>query len=597
MVADSLRARFLLWTWGLLLLALGASFWSASDAVEQQMVRETQERAVAHLDTIIWLLQNAQEFQDLEGLDKWTSDLGKRMGVRITYIHNGRVLADSSVPFPRLPSLEDHSARPEVVAANEGKLGVDQRDSPTLEKEMIYAARLAPAIAGLPSGVLRVAAPLSQVWKRSATLHKRFMVIFGLTLAASVLLSLLLSRRISKSVRIFSNMARAISKGEFSRRVGPIPGGEFRDLAETINHMAESIESHIALIENQRGQLAAVFESMSDGVMVLDEQGRIEVANRTLGEMFPNVAQLMGKTPIEALRDMEVQHAVDVMRTSPEDREKLTLRTKTADGRPVEVECASIAAPSGSNRNARQLFFLFRDLSSFQRNEKILKDFLTNASHQLKTPLTSIRGFSETLLEAPPADPDKARNFLGRILDNANRMASIINGLLQLARSERPLARTEVEPVSVSRVLQSVLESLAFPIQEKDLHIHQDVDPDIMVQAVRTDLEMVFTNLMENAVRNSPQGGRIVLRAKSSGDLVETTVADDGPGVDPMIRDRIFEPFFRANANPVGGDSGSGLGLAICRKSLERLGGKIKLAPGRIETQGAAFVVILPTPS
>jgi two-component system phosphate regulon sensor histidine kinase PhoR len=460
---------------------------------------------------------------------------------------------------------------------------------------MIYAARKEAALAGLPAGVVRVAAPLSQVWKRSATLHRRFLVIFGLTLAGAVLLSLLLSRKISRSVQIFSNMARAISRGEFSKRVGPTPGGEFRDLAETINHMAESIENHIGLIENQRGQLAAVFESMSDGVMVLDKNGRIEVANRSLRRMFPRVAQLIGKPPIEALRDMEVQHAADVLLDSAGDKEKIALCIKTADGRPVEVECASIAAPSPDHQKARQLVFLFRDLSSFKRSEKILKDFLTNASHHLKTPLTSVRGFAETLLDAPPADPDQARNFLKRILDNANRMAALINGLLQLARTERPLARTEVEPVDVRQLLQSVLESLAYSIQEKSLQVQNHVLSKTMVRAVRTDLEMVFTNLLENAVKYSPQGGRIVLRAELSDNSTKIFVADDGPGVANTLQDRIFEPFFRANAHQKGNNAGSGLGLAICRSVLKRLEGEISLTRDRPETQGAAFVVTLPT--
>ncbi|MFW5837735.1 MAG: sensor histidine kinase, partial [Desulfovibrionaceae bacterium] len=486
------------------------------------------------------------------------------------------------------------SDRAEVAVARKGGVGLNRRPSPTLASEMIYVARQVPASAGLPAGILRVAVPVSRIQERSAAFRDSFLVIFSLALIVSLLASFLLSRRVIRSVSVFSEMARDIGRGRLSRRLGPIPGGEFRGLAETINQMAENIEDHVRLIESQRGQLAAILESMGDGVMVLNAEGRIEVANRALGRMFPGVAEFKGKAPIEALRDLEIQHAAEVLLAQPWS-EKASLRIQTSDGRPVEVQGCVIEAPLEAGRRRRQAVFVFRDLSEAKRSEKVLKDFLANASHQLKTPLTSVRGYAETLLDSPPDDPAQARKFLERILGNARLMARLINSLLQLVKSDRPRARTDIQPVNVSRVLESVLDGLAYPIETKRLEVRREVPRDMEVLGTETDLELVLSNLLENAARHSPEEGVITVQGRRENGATVLTVSDQGPGMSLSIRERVFEPFFRADPNPVNENSGAGLGLTICRRTVERLGGEIHLCADPSPTAGATFVVRLKT--
>ena len=295
----------------------------------------------------------------------------------------------------------------------------------SLKKEMIYVACRMESASGLPSGILRLAVPFSQVSARLDALRQNFIWIFLATLIFAALVSAFMSRNMSRSITAFSELARTIGEGDYTQRLRVLPGGEFKPLAESVNAMAKKIEHTVRTIEDQKGQLQAILEGMREGVMTLNSDGRIESFNSALNDMFNLPLSTLGRTPIEVSRRFELQDLVDRLISDP-DQGSGTTQFDLMDSRTVEVS----GVPFFDQKGVRKVILVFHDITIMKQSEKGLKDFVANASHQLRTPLTSIKGYSETLLDNPPANPEDGRVFLETILKNADHMNKVISSML-----------------------------------------------------------------------------------------------------------------------------------------------------------------------
>ncbi len=367
--------------------------------LRRDVLLEAKARAAEDVDTTYWLLREHPPFPSYRHLNGWVTELSRRTGTRITYIVDGHVTADSDVPYERLSTLEDHANRPEVVEARSGTLGTDVRFSATLGKDLIYAARKVDGIAGLDPGTLRLALPLSVVHDRLDRMEKGLVWAFLFSLMASGALGLLVTRPLLRGMETMAMAAQAIGQGEFGRRIRDIPGRELRPLAHAINGMAHNIEQHLRQLNEQKGRLEAVFNGMHEGVMVLDAAGRIDSMNRALTAMFTGIGNKLGATPLEATMKPELQRMVDEMLVSPDPR-GASMQTDLGEGRAFEISLVPFRDASG-----QRMVLVFHDISEREKLEHIRRDFVANVSHELKTPLTSIKGYAETLLEGPPASP------------------------------------------------------------------------------------------------------------------------------------------------------------------------------------------------
>ncbi|MDY0306626.1 MAG: ATP-binding protein [Desulfovibrio aminophilus] len=580
---ESFRARLLAWGWGVLLVLLGLLVFSLS-WTERELLSETEQRAVRHLEAVRWLLADHAPIDDPARLEAWVETLGARSGIRISLIDHGRVLADSEVSFEGLGGLEDHSRRPEVLQALAGGQGMDVRYSATLRKDMLYAARRVEAAGALPAGVLRVAIPVSQVRSRLAEVRGGLLWGFASALALVLLLSWLLTRSLTRSVRSVAERAKAIGAGRYQDRLWAPPRGEFRPLAEAVNAMAASIELHVSTIETQKEQLKAMFEGLSEGVMVLDCQGRLLTFNRAMHEIIPLPLTAPGKTVLELTRRVELQDAVlRVLAASEDRREELDL--ELPGDRQLRVSVVPFVEPAG-----RRVVLVFHDVSALRRGERALRDFVTNVSHQLRTPLTSIRGYAETLRDAPPPD-DKGRTaFLSTIIRNSRHMEGVLTAMLALARSEESGRRVEPVAVDAGLVAEEALADLAPTAAEKRVRLVSELpDTPLPVLAEAQGLLEIFHNLGGNALRHSPEGGTVILSAQAGPEWVEFSVRDQGPGVPADYREKVFERFFRVDPNAVDKNGSAGLGLAICRQIARNFGGDVWLAETAPGAEGADF--------
>ncbi|MBU1612457.1 MAG: HAMP domain-containing protein [Proteobacteria bacterium] len=566
----TIQTRLLLWGLGLFLSGLAVVFVAATRTVNADLVQETELRARRELTTIKWLIVHRPAFENEQEFDTWTKNLGDRLGTRITFIADGKVLADSMVAYTDLSGLDDHGPRPEIIAAASTTISMSRRYSDTLGRDMIYAALSLPPSAGLPRGVIRVAAPVSEITDRVGSLRTNFLLLTLLVLSVTGLLLLMMTRSASRSILAFSDMARDIGAGDYSRRIRQVPAGEFQGLATSVNTMADHIQEHIATIEDQRAQLGAMFEGLSEGVLVLDSFGRIESFNRAVAVWFPQLPAYTGRTPMEATMNLAIQDVVDQILAEPDTG--LVENELALEG---GLHLAISAVPFQDRKGVRKVVLVFHDVTETRRGERMLRDFVANASHQLRTPLTSIKGYAETLRASPPDDPDMVKSFLATIERNAGHMSDVVTSLLALAKSEQ-LKRTENRPVDAGEVLRQAAANLAPRAAKNQMRIKVELPVDPVF--VRTDAEgllHILHNLIENAAKYGPKETPITVSLTPEGKEAVFLVCDRGSGIPKEHRERIFERFYRVDENTIAGDGSAGLGLAICRQIVENYGGKI----------------------
>ena len=569
---QSIQMRVLMWGWGVLIVGLAVAFWRYSATLDEETARDFERETLTRLDTVQWLLERSGPFKEPRDRQDFLHSLAASMGMRISLIQGSKVLTDSSRPFDDLGKMDDHSTRPEVAAALSGELGQAPRHSATLDHDMIYMARKLPGQEGERAIVLRLAAPVSQVRMHMQRMRWALLAaVIPLLLGSGVLLYLL-SRTITAGIAQFTDAAQAIGEGDYRRRILFYPAAEFQPLAEAINRMAKKIKKNVKVIENQRGELWAMFEGMTEGVMVLDTAGRILHVNPALSLIFPRAHEFIGRAPLEATMSLEIQNLVDALMAG---------ETTESVSRQIELKnrnCAEMTVvPFRDHKFRPRVILIFHDTSEQKRVERVLRDFVANASHQLRTPLTSIQGYAETLLDAPPADEAKRREFLDIIRANAVHMTRVIAGMFALAKSERGGKRPKDLNANVAQALEHAFMNSAFAAQEKAISLaREDLPQNLANVAADPDgLLQIADNLLDNAIKYSPQGTTVRVSAETDGQSVTLRFHDQGPGIGAEDQKRVFERFFRADNNDVDGTGSAGLGLAICRHIARNYGGEV----------------------
>ncbi|WP_459857030.1 HAMP domain-containing sensor histidine kinase [Humidesulfovibrio idahonensis] len=590
---QSIQMRVLLWGWGVLIAGLALAFWRYSATLDEETARDFERETLGRLETVQWMLDRSSPFKEPRDRQDFLHSLGNSLAMRITLIEGGKVVADTSVPFGEIGKLDDHSSRPEIIATQSGEVGQATRHSVTLDRDMIYMAKKLPGQNGAPDYVLRLAAPVSQVRMHLQRMRwALFAAMVPLLLGSGVLLWLL-SRTITAGIAQFTEAAQAIGDGDYRRKILFYPAAEFQPLAEAINRMAKKIKKNVKIIENQRGELWAMFEGMSEGVMVLDTGGRILHVNPALSKIFPRAQEFIGRAPLEATMSLEIQNIVDSLMAG-ESSERVSRQIELKDRHCAEMT----VVPFRDHKYRPRVILVFHDTSEQKRVERVLRDFVANASHQLRTPLTSIRGYAETLLDSPPQDEAKRKEFLEIIHANAVHMAKVIGGMFALAKSEREGKRPGELSASVEQAMDHALKNAAFAAQDKGMElVLAPLPKDLPAAAADPDgLLQIVESIVDNAIKYSPENTKVQIAAASDGQTVTLTFADQGPGINPDDQTRIFERFFRADGNGVDGSGSAGLGLAICRHIARNYGGEVWVdSPTDTATNtGSVFTVRLP---
>ena len=516
--------------------------------------------------------------------------IGTELGVRVTVIGaDGTVLGDTDLDAEGLRTVENHASRPEVQEAMAKGAGESIRWSHTIGSDLLYVAvRLDP---GDPArGVVRLSVPLDEVQRaeRAVAGPVAAAALASILLAAG--LGVLASRRLVRRLDRLSVAAAAIADGNTTARTRRGPADELGEVERSLNRMAETLDERHAALLRQRNQMQSVLEGMVEGVLLTDATGRILLANTAFERIFDAPPPLEGRRPLEAARVPGLQESIEaaLAAAGPLTREIELLR-----GHQEKVLRASLAPLRSDGGESIGAVAVFHDVTELKRLEQARREFVANVSHELRTPLTAIKGYSETLLHGGLADTGSAVEFVRVIDRHAERLRLLIEELLDLAAVEQGRARLDLEPTSPAEVSAQavgvVRQAADIKHQTFAIDVPEDLPP---CRADRDRLAQVLINLLGNAVKFTPDGGRIGIRARASNGHMVIAVSDTGPGIPADELGRIFERFYRVERSRDRREGGTGLGLAIAKHLVHAMDGSIEAesAPG----SGATFRVTLP---
>jgi two-component system phosphate regulon sensor histidine kinase PhoR len=595
----SFKVLLILAVWGLLTFTMVLPSWYAYTRLDGALDTEASRRLIRQLHQIS-TLTTQEEFESVEQLQRWLVQTSLLLELRLTYVaKNGQVLADTDIPFDRIKELEDFSGRPEIAQALHGELGFMIRFSKRMQREQIFAAKSIQPKGNIPPGVLRVAAPVNELHTQLDRLRNLFLLMLLLAFTLSPLIGMLLVNRLKKFNQGVADAIDALAEGDFGQRIRVSQIHEFYLPAHSFNRMTERIGNRLQTLTAELRWLETVFNAMGEGVMVLDPKGRVRSINRSLAELIDPHTQALGRYPLEVLISLELQKACERilgLKEAPSESSHEVLTIVHA-GRTFEVNVFRFQDQDQDQDQEQETgaVLVFHDMSRIKELEQVRQDFVANVSHELRTPLTSIKGYTETLLAESEPQPEVLSSFLQVILKNTNHMVRMVDDLLQLARIEsgrEMLKSARVNPVEALTAAWKACLPLA---QVKQVRLASHLPPEgIDVWADSDQLARVFRNLLENAIRYSPEGGDIVVDCSVASGTVTIGLCNDGPRISKHHQKRIFERFYRIEKSRVGDFGGTGLGLAICRHIILSHGGLIWVqSPNPDRTDGATFFFTL----
>jgi two-component system, OmpR family, phosphate regulon sensor histidine kinase PhoR len=506
---------------------------------------------------------------DPEAFQKFVRGAGREVGLRITIIQaDGTVVADSS----RDPeTIENHSDRPEVQAALSGDVGIDSRTSETLGEPFRYVA-----LPGQDGFIVRVALPLSIATSRLGRI--RALVGGGTALAAllGVLVVAVVAQALARPLERMTESVSRLSSGNLETRVETTGTAELALLGDTLNRMAEDLDNQMRRMREDRRSRDLILSAMEEGVLLVDARDDIGYAN-------PSARRMLGGAPVSigGLRPSALRHLVLAARSDDSLREE-----EVETGIQTRIVRAS-ALPVGADG---RVLLILRDVTEARRVEAMRRDFVANASHELKTPVASIQAVAETVGRALEEDPAAAGRFASQLHQEAVRLSRIVSDLLDLSRLETE--RPDFQPVRLDLLVREEADRHRDRASRDGIELGVIVDP-ATVHGSLKDLSLLVGNLLDNAVRYTPPGGRVDVEVGAKEEGVFLEVRDTGIGIPARDLPRIFERFYRVDPARSRQTGGTGLGLSIAKHVVEQHGGRIaaKSELGR----GSTFRVILPS--
>jgi len=571
------------------LISLLAATWFATRTLKHFFLEQSASDLEARARLIESQVLDYLSPVDAAAIDRLCKKMGGHTTTRITVIlPSGRVIGDSE----KDPAgMDNHVDRPEVIEVLRGAVGMSTRYSRSIEKDMMYV--------GIPLkknsriiGVLRTSVALTPIDEALESIQMKIAVGGLLIAVLAAILSLLVSRRISRPIEEIRKGAECFTRGEFDCRLPVFDSEELGSLSETMNQMAVELQERIQTMREQRNELEAVLSSMVEGVIALDKDERIISMNQAAGERFQvDSSNIQGRTIQEVVRNIDLQNFVKgaLLSEGPLEQDIVLY----ADGDRV-LNGHSTVLNDARGRRMGALIVL-NDVSRLRRLENIRRDFVANVSHEIKTPITAIKGFVETLRDGAINESEDAERFLAIIEKHVDRLDAIIEDLLSLSRIEQEEERGEIvlEEGYIKDVLLTATQVCQVKATQKNIRIQLDCGEALRARLNPPLLEQAVVNLLDNAIKYSNTDGEIYVEAKEIDSEIVIKVRDQGCGIEKEHLSRLFERFYRVDKARSRKLGGTGLGLAIVKHITQAHGGHVTVesTPGK----GTTFSLHIPT--
>jgi len=554
-----------------------------SDQVRQVRLADLEAQLLADArllaDGAAPLLQEKADPQVLDGLARrWAAALG----ARVTVIGaDGVVLGESHEDRTQ---MDNHLLRPEVRQALKAGQGSSVRPSATLGYEMMYVAVPIRNGPGQVLGIMRVALPVAEI-EANVNRLRRSIVLAGLATAlAATLLAVFLAGRMTEPLRQLTAVAGRLAAGDLNARLFSSRRDEVGQLTAAFNHMADRLREQMTSLAEERGRLTTVLDHMADGVLITDREGQVQLINAA-------AARLLNTDEQRALGRSFAQVAphYPLIELWKRCREQGGEQTDTVEISRHGLFLQAIITPF-AEAEAQGYLIILQDLTRIRRLETVRRDFISNISHELRTPLAGLKALVDTLRGGAIKNPPAARRFLKRMDAEVDALTQMVEELLELSRIESGQAPLRLAPTPVAEVVIPPVDRLRPQAERAGLELTISLPPDL--PPVLADVErarQVLTNLVHNAIKFTPSGGRVTVAAQTAAEGMLFSVQDTGVGIAAEDLPRIFERFYKADRARSGG--GTGLGLAIARHIVQGHGGRIWAES--VAGQGSTFYFTL----
>ncbi len=573
----------------IILIALVSITWLFTRTLDGFHREETRRGLEAQGRLIVNQVHDLLPSGDIALLDRISKELGQQSGTRLTIVlPDGRVVGDSEETPER---MENHAGRPEVLTALTGEIGESTRYSSTLQQDMMYVA--------LPVfnrerliGCVRTALPIANIVR---TLHGGiYQIINSLVLIAiaAALVSLWLSRRLSRPLEEMKQGAERFAKGELERKLPTFRGEELGALSEAMNQMAEQLDDRIRTEVRQRNEQDAVLASMIEGVIAIDHKENILRINQAAGTLLALDPQTVVGGRVQAvIHKPNLQKFITRALESDTSIEDDMALQKQGEERFLQVHGTPLCGADGQKIGA---LVVINDVTRLRHLENLRREFVANVSHELKTPITAIKGAVETLMGGANDDPQSSKRFLEIASRQTDRLNAIIDDLLALSRLERDAESTGIERTQeeLRPILVSALQSCARSSSSKDIRVNLFCSEELRAHVNGALLEQAVINLVDNAIKYSEVKNVVTVEGWQDGGQVNIKVQDRGQGIPREHLSRLFERFYRVDTARSRAIGGTGLGLAIVKHIVQAHNGEVTVHS--VLGEGCVFMISLP---
>ncbi len=546
------------------ILAIGIVGFLAGSQIRSKLEQQIENELMAYARIV--------DLYPIKEIQMRVTEIAEIAHARVTVINrDGTVLAETDQGAATLGS---HLERPEIQEARVRGRGTATRYSQTLREQMMYVAL--PIRKGQETvGYIRLARPLDSVRRSVEDFTGILLQSFIIVLISSVLVAYLFTRKLTTPIRDMEQFTERIRNGEDPGTLLIRSSDEIGMLAQNINYMVEELQKRIAALQVEKAKVEAAFSSALDGVLILNRDGRIETLNEGMKTMLKDCyGNIVGKTPLEAFRNIDLQKALDRYVGSGLS---LSQEIELGEVEPLLLD-VSITPVKGYAHGEEKTMIVFHDVTRMKKLERMRVDFVANVTHEIKTPLTAILGFVETLQAGAVEDPETAKKFLTTIARHAERLNRLVEDLLTISNIELGEMRFYFESVSLPGIVESVLNIILVKARDKGLELRRDFPADLpAIRADRDRLSQILINVLDNAVKFTPEGGSVRISAAKAGEReLVVQISDTGIGIPRDEVSRLGERFYRVDKTRSRELGGTGLGLSIVKHLMQAHGGRLE---------------------
>ncbi len=511
----------------------------------------------------------------LEEMKKAVYGLAQDARGRVTVIDaGGNVLADSQGDVSH---MELHLNRPEVEEARLRGQGTAIRRSSTLRVDMMYVA-VAIREGEKIRGYVRIARSLREVQEAVDRMYLSLYRTIAFALLPAILLALLYTRKFFRPIGEIRDYTKAIRQGELPGTLFVNAPDELGQVAEDINYLVSEYREKIRLAHEEKGKLESALSSMVEGVVILDSRSQIESCNRGIETILDRPCEdIQGRTLLEAFLSADLQNALERCRRE----KKPVLQEIRLGGKQPLIVDVNLSAIQGLPEGEGKMLLVFHDVTRLKKLEQMRTDFVANVTHEIRTPLTAIIGFIQTLLAGAMDDGETARRFLQTVANNAERLSRLVDDLLTLSSIELNETNLKLEPLTVDDLIRTVLPMVEAAAGEKKIALETRISEAVhKILADRDRAAQVLVNVLSNAVKFTQNEGSVTISSHEDEktDWVVLQVADTGIGIPSREIPRLGERFYRVDKARSRELGGTGLGLSIVKHLMAAHGGKMEIS-------------------